>query len=80
MDELQQKHEVLTQHCEEVEKAKQQLEEEFKVKHEEELVKNEEIKTDLQKTIETVINLFLFSFKIQSSFFLTHRFNLKRMN
>lgn len=82
LDELQQKHDVLTQQCEEVEKAKHQQEEEFKVKHEEELVKNEEIKSDLQKTIEKVINLFLFGLKIQFYFlsFLTHRFNLKRMN
>lgn len=58
MEELQQKHEVLTIQCEEVEKSKLQQEEEFKIKHEEELVKNEEIKSDLQKTIEKVINLF----------------------
>lgn len=64
MEELQQKHEVLTIHCEEVEKSKLQQEEEFKVKHEEDLVKTEEIKSDLQKTIEKVINLFLFKFKI----------------
>lgn len=82
MDELQQKHEVLTIHCEAIEKSKLQQEEEFKVKHEEELVKSEEMKTDLQKTIETVIIIYFFSqcfkFNLISFIFLNTQIQLEK--